>query len=119
MVVAGKLTLQDAGRLMEVSYRHAKRLKRKLVSEGAKGLPHGNRGRPSQRALNGQLAQRIIALSREKYANFNDTHVTEKLEEAEGITVGRVTVRRLRRDNEIAPKEKRRARKHHQRRGEP
>jgi hypothetical protein len=50
---------------MEVSYRHAKRLKRKLVSEGAKRLPHGNQGRPSPRALNGQLAQQIIALSRE------------------------------------------------------
>jgi hypothetical protein len=28
-------------------------------------LPHGNQGRPSPRALNGQLAQQIIALSRE------------------------------------------------------
>jgi molybdenum-dependent DNA-binding transcriptional regulator ModE len=70
MVVEGNITLQDAGRLMAISYRHAKRLKRKLVSEGARGLVHGNRGRPSPRALNGAIAQRIIALSREKYANF-------------------------------------------------
>jgi transposase len=116
MVLERKITLQDAGRLMEISYRHAKRLKRKLVSEGARGLVHGNRGRPSPRALNGALAQRIIALSRAKYANFNDTHFTEKLKEGEGITVGRDTVRRLRRNNGIAPKRKRRARKHHQRR---
>jgi hypothetical protein len=66
--------------------------------------------------LNGALAQRIIALSRAKYANFNDTHFTEKLKEGEGITVGRDTVRRLRRNNGIAPKRKRRARKHYQRR---
>ncbi|UCE33150.1 MAG: helix-turn-helix domain-containing protein, partial [Deltaproteobacteria bacterium] len=116
MVIEGKITLKDAGRVMEISYRHAKRLKRKLVSEGAKGLVHGNRGRPSPRALNAELAQRIIALSREKYANFNDTHFTEKLKQAEGITVGRDTVRRLRRNNGIGPKRKRRARKHHQRR---
>ena len=116
MVLERKITLQDAGRLMEISYRHAKRLKRKRVSEGARGLVHGNRGRPSPRALNGALAQRIIALSRAKYANFNDTHFTEKLKEGEGITVGRDTVRRLRRNNGIAPKRKRRARKHHQRR---
>jgi transposase len=116
MVVEGNITLQDAGRLMAISYRHAKRLKRKLVSEGARGLVHGNRGRPSPRALNGAIAQRIIALSREKYANFNDTHFTEKLKETEGITVGRDTVRRLRRNNGIAPKRKRRARKHYQRR---
>jgi transposase len=116
MVVEGNIALQDAGRLMAISYRHAKRLKRKLVSEGARGLVHGNRGRPSPRALNGAIAQRIIALSREKYANFNDTHFTEKLKETEGITVGRDTVRRLRRNNGIAPKRKRRARKHYQRR---
>jgi molybdenum-dependent DNA-binding transcriptional regulator ModE len=85
MVIEGKITLKDAGRVMEISYRHAKRLKRKLISEGAKGLVHGNRGRPSPRALNAELAQRIIALSREEYANFNDTHFTEKLKEAEGM----------------------------------
>ena len=116
MVVAGNITLHDAGRLMAISYRHVKRLKRKLVSEGARGLVHGNRGRPSPRALNGAIAQRIIALSREKYANLNDTHVTEKLKEAEGITAGRDTVGRPRRNNEIAPKRKHRARKHHHRR---
>lgn len=116
MVLESKTTLQDAGRLMEISYRHAKRLKSKLVSEGARGLVHGNRGRPSPRALDPELATRIIALSRERYANFNDTHFTEKLKDGEGITVGRDTVRRLRRNHGIAPKRKRRAQKHHQRR---
>jgi len=116
MAVEGKVTLQDAGRVMAISYRHAKRLKRKLISKGARGLVHGNRGRPSARALNGTIAQRIIALSREKYASFNDTHFTEKLNEVEGITVSRDTVRQLRRTNGIAPKRKRRAQKHHHRR---
>ena len=116
MVVESKITLKQASSVIGVSYRHGKRLKRKLISEGARGLVHGNRGRPSARALNAELAQRIITLSREKYANFNDTHFTEKLKQAEGITVGRDTVRRLRRNNGIGPKRKRRARKHHQRR---
>lgn len=81
--------------LIGVSYRHPKRLKRKLVSEGAGGLVHGNRGRSSPRALDGAIAQRIIALSCEKYANFNDTHFTGKLNEMEDITVSRDTVKRL------------------------
>jgi transposase len=116
MVIEGKITLKDAGRVMAISYRQAKRLKRKLISEGARGLVHGSRGRPSPKALSCELAQRIIVLSREKYANFNDTHFTEKLNEMEGITVSRDTVRRLRRANGIAPKRKRRAPKHHHRR---
>ena len=116
MVVEGKTTLKYASSVMGVSYRHGKRLKRKLVIEGARGLVHGNRGRPSGRAFHPELANRIIALSQKTYAIFNDTHFTEKLNEVEGITVSRDTVRRLRRTNGIKPKRKRRAKKHYQRR---
>ena len=35
ILIEGKITLKDAGRVMEISYRHAKRLKRKLISEEA------------------------------------------------------------------------------------
>jgi transposase len=116
MVIERRTTLQDASTVMGVSYRHAKRLKKKLVSEGARGLVHGNRGRPSPRALDPELSHRIIALSKSTYRNFNDTHFTEKLKEVEGITVGRDTVRRLRRTHGIPPKRKRRAHKHYHRR---
>jgi transposase len=99
MVIGGKITLKETDRLMGVSYRQAKRLKKKLISEGAKGLIHGNRGRPSPRALSHELAETILDLSLTTYTNFNDTHFTEKLREEEGITVSRDTVRRLRRTN--------------------
>jgi len=116
MVLDSKITLAHASRVMEVSYRQGKRLKKKLKTLGAKGLVHGNRGRPSARALNRELATRIIALSQKTYSAFNDTHFTEKLTEIEGITVSRDTVRRLRRANGIRPKRRRRAKKHYQRR---
>jgi transposase len=116
MVMDGKSTLKNAGERMWVSYRHAKRLKKKLITEGAKGLIHGNRGRPSPKALNRELTERIIELSLNKYTNFNDTHFTEKLKEGEGITVGRDTVRRLRRTNGIKPKRRRRPKRHFKRR---
>jgi hypothetical protein len=35
ILIDGEINLKDAGRVMEISYRHAKRLKRKLISEGA------------------------------------------------------------------------------------
>jgi transposase len=116
MVIGGKITLKETDSLMGVSYRQAKRLKKKLISEGAKGLIHGNRGRPSPMALSHEFAEKILQLSLTKYTNFNDTHFTEKLREEEGITVSRDTVRRLRRTNGIKPKRKRRAQKHHKRR---
>jgi transposase len=116
MVTGGKVTLTEASTALGVSYRQGKRLKRKLATEGARGLVHGNRGRPSARALHPELATRIIELSRETYANLNDTHFTEKLNEIEGITVGRDTVRRLRRANGIKPKRRRRPKRHFKRR---
>ena len=116
MVIGGKITLKETDNLMGVSYRQAKRLKKKLISEGAKGLIHGNRGRPSPKALSRELAEKILELSLSKYTNFNDTHFTEKLKEEEGITVGRDTVRRLRRTNGIKPKRRRRAKRHFKRR---
>ena len=116
MVIECKNTLKEASRLMGVSYRHSKRLKKKLIGEGAKGLIHGNRGRPSPKALSHELAEKILDLSLTTYTNFNDTHFTEKLGEEEGIIVSRDTVRRLRRTNGIKPKRKRRAKRHFKRR---
>ncbi len=116
MVIVGKITLKETDNLMGVSYRQAKRLKKKLISEGAKGLIHGNRGRPSPKALGRELEEKILELSLSKYTNFNDTHFTEKLKEEERITVGRDTVRRLRRSNGIKPKRRRRPKRHFKRR---
>jgi len=36
MVVDGKITLKEATTVIGVSYRHAKRVKRKFITEGAK-----------------------------------------------------------------------------------
>jgi len=111
MVVGGKISLREATPLIDVFYRQAKRLKKKLITEGAKGLVHDNRGRPSLRALSRELVEKIRELSLHKYATFNDTHFTEKLREGERITVGR-----LRRTSGITPKRRRRVKKHHKRR---
>ena len=40
MVLGSNITLKHASNMMGVSYRHAKRLKRKLATEGARGLVH-------------------------------------------------------------------------------
>lgn len=42
MLVEGNIRLHDDGILMAMSYRHAKRPKRKLVSGAARGWVHGN-----------------------------------------------------------------------------
>jgi len=113
-VLDGTISLADAAGYMGVSYRQAKRLK-KRAEEGAAGLAHGNRGQTAWNRLEAQLRQRVLALSQEAYKGFNDTHFTEELEKL-GIVLSRESVRCLRRDAGIAPKRKRRSKKHHKRR---
>jgi len=116
MVVEGRITLKQAGQRMEVSYRHAKRLKKRFLEQGAKSLVHGNRGRTPPNALKPETRQKVIELAQERYRAFNDTHFTEALQVNEGLKLGRETVRRLLRQAGIKPKRKRRPKKHHRRR---
>ena len=116
LVELGRLSLKEAALKMGVSYRHAKRMRRAVVDEGASALSHGNRGRSPQNKIAPKLAQRILALSEKTYSKFNDSHFAQKLEQREGIKVSRDTVRRLRRGAGIPAKRKRTAPRHHKRR---
>ena len=101
---------------MEVSYRHAKRLKHVVARDGPRGLIHGNTGRRPANAIALELRQKIVHLSRTEYGLFNDTHFTEKLFSVEGIRIGRETARRIRREAGIVPKRRRRPPRHRSRR---
>jgi len=111
----GKITLAAAARALGVSYRHAKRLKCKAAA-GLAALAHGNRGRPAANRLDDDVRQRVLTLSQERYAGFNDTHFSEMLKQHEEIRVSRETVRRWRREAGIAPKRARHAPAHRRRR---
>jgi len=80
-VAAGVLTLRQASVLLGVSYRQARRLKKRYAAGGAAALAHRNRGRPVEHALPEGDAERIVALHELTYGDFNDTHFTEMLEE--------------------------------------
>jgi transposase len=114
-VEVGKITLGEAGERIGVSYRQAKRIGRAIRERGMKSLVHGNRGRPSNNRLKESLREKGLALSKEVYWDFNDTHFTEKLRECEGIDLNRETVRKLRREAGMAPKGRRRGSKHRKR----
>ena len=116
MVLEGRISLGQAGTLMGVGYRQAKRLFKKFREQGARGLAHGNRGRPAPNALPQEIKERVIDLSLGAYANFNDSHFCEKLREVEGIPVSRESVRKLRRAAGQKPKRKRRPKRHRRRR---
>jgi len=116
LVEGGKITLREAGEKLGVSYRQAKRIWRAVKQKGAKGLIHGNVGRPPPNRISERLRQQGLNLSRKVYEKFNDTHFTEMLAEREEKILSRETVRKWRREAGIEPKRKRRSPRHRKRR---
>lgn len=115
-VQRGTFTLKEATVILGVSYRQAKRLRRKYAKDGIGGLAHGNRGRRAHNALDSTLKAQILSLDEEKYRKFNDTHFAEMLLSHEEIPVSREAVRKLRRQAGRGPKRKRRPPKYRSRR---
>lgn len=114
--VMGRIGVVEAARLLDLSTRQVKRLKRRFEADCVEWVRHGNRGRPKPWALAEAMRNRIVALAGGKYAGFNDSHLTEKLAEEEQIEVSRETVRRILRRAGMSSPQKRRAPKYRSRR---
>jgi hypothetical protein len=70
-------------------------LKERLQAGGEAAMAHASRGRASPRRLPEPVRRRILTLARSIYAGFNDHHFSEKLQEVEGLSLSRETLRRL------------------------
>jgi transposase len=115
-VYRGDLTVVQAALVMGVSERQCYRVKARVGKAGAKGVVHGNRGRPCKRKTEEKTVRRVVELARGKYQGFNDHHLTEKLQEQEKIKLCREKVRQLLRAHGIGSPKKRRGIQHRSRR---
>jgi hypothetical protein len=92
------------------------RVRRRVRDEGQGGVVHGNTGRVPKHKLAKLVRDRVIALRRQVYMDFNDQHFTEKLVDVEGLEVSRASVRRILRTAGIGAARRRRPPKHRRRR---
>ena len=106
--VAGQISNAEAAAALHLSKRQVQRLKRRYRQEGAAGLRHRLRGRPSTRGLPAAAQQRVRELLQTTYRDVNDCHAAEKLREVDGLRVSRATVQRLRRAAGLPAKHRRR-----------
>ena len=88
------MTIREASEVMGISYRQGRRIYKRYVREGDKGLIHRNRGRPSNRRKPSELKEIVLALYREQYWDFGPTLAAEKLVERDGYEVDHETLRR-------------------------
>ena len=63
LVDGGKITLKEASEKMGVSYRHAKRLRRRARTDGLRGLVHAGRGRPATNMIITEVRGKVVSLS--------------------------------------------------------
>src|SRR6202158_5623210 len=94
-----QLRVLDAGRLLRVSYRQAKRLWKRYREEGAAGLKHRSAGGSSNRAHDEKFRQQVLRRVREKYGGaggerFGPTLAAEHLASEDGLQVHAETLRR-------------------------
>ena len=115
-VIAEEVSLAEAARLMALSERQVRRLLAAYRRDGARALAHGNRGRRPRNALPEGLEAQVVRLAAEQYPGANHSHLTELLEEREGLRLSRSTVRRMLLRAGIASPRRRRPPRHRVRR---
>ena len=116
LTMEGRETVGRGARLLRISARQMKRLRRKMKERGVQGLLHGNRGKAPWNKTVSEKIEQVLKLARGRYQGLNDTHLTEKLKEKEKIVVSRATVRTILRQAGIAAVRKRGVKRHYKRR---
>ncbi|MFI5091718.1 MAG: ISNCY family transposase, partial [Terriglobales bacterium] len=92
-VKAGRQTVVAAAERLQMSGRQGKRIWKRYRVEGAKGLVHRSRGRPSNRMLDPDSKRQSLELCRTRLEGFGPTLAAEKLAEV-GLMVSHETLRR-------------------------
>lgn len=114
--LAGRISNREGATALHLTPRQFQRLKQRVRVGGAPALRHQGRGRPSHRRLAAAVCAQVQALLRDRYAGFNDTHLTEKLRELHDVPISRESVRRLRRALGLGAVHRRRPAQHRARR---
>src|SRR6187200_3261794 len=116
LTIEGREAVGRGAKILGISVRQMKRLRRKMKEQGVEGLLHGNRGKVSWNKTASEKINQVLQLARGRYRGLNDTHLTEKLKEKEKIALSRPTVRTILRQGGIAAVRKRGVKRHYKRR---
>lgn len=92
-LLAKEITNDHAARILGISTRQIKRLKKKVRSEGEQAVIHGLKGGPGNHRIDEAVKQKALSAIKEVYSDFKPTFATEKLEENHAIRISPETTR--------------------------
>lgn len=89
------LSLRKASEDLGVSIRQAKRIRKRYLAEGEKGLMSRHRGKVSPNRIERKLKEAVVKiLNREEYTEFGPTLMKEKLRQRHGYYLSEETLRK-------------------------
>lgn len=95
-VLEGKASQVQAAQVLRLSERQVRRLCGRVRTQGARGVLHGLKGRPSNHQLDQELVEKALcALHDPLWERFGPTFAGEKLKELHAIAVDPETLRKL------------------------
>lgn len=94
-VIDKLLSGSEAAKLLNLSTRHIRRLKKRVIEKGIKGLIHGSRGKQGNRSIPEKEKKEIIELLHEHYHDFGPLLASEKLDEVHKIKRDKSTIRAI------------------------
>ena len=93
-VACSEMSVLNAQKLLGKSKRTVERYIQRYKEEGIQFVIHKSTYRTQPNKISGELKNLVQSLIRDKYHNFNLTHLREKLEECEGVLVKKETLRK-------------------------
>ncbi len=110
------LTIAQASEQLGVSLRQAKRIRKRYMKEGAKGLISRRIGQPNINKISCNLRSKVVGLIRKKYPDFGPTLAGEKLIERHHIKLSPETLGKWMIEEGIWISKRKKEKKIHQRR---
>jgi len=92
-MIERRLTQREAARMLGLTSRQVRRLRRAYERHGLGGLASKHRGRPSNRRLPSELRREALAIVRSRYEGFGPTLAHEKLTELHVLELSVETLR--------------------------
>jgi len=95
------ITQVEAAEILGLSERQVRRIMKRVIEEGDRGIVHRSRGKPSHNMIPDKIKTKVLELYKERYGGFGPTLATEKLLEIDQIGLSRETLRRWFREKGI------------------
>ncbi len=115
-IQAGQLSVAQGAGVLDLSARHVRRILAAYEKEGPAVLAHGNRGRKPAHRISEPVRAQVVDLAQTKYQGCNQQHLRDLLQEREGITLSRSSVRRIVEQAGLAATRRHKRRVHRRRR---